>query len=155
MLDTLAQTPCTASLSASGFEALELIGGLQAWMLQMPQVPLATQHLFHGGMYARTIRLAAETVVAGALIRVPTLLVVQGTADVWDGCRWRRIEGYTVLPGRAGRKQVFVARSDVAMTMLFPTQALTVEDAEREFTDECEQLMSRTSTTDAVWVTGE
>jgi len=121
----------------------------------MEQVDVVTEHVIHGGMYARTIRLDADIVIAGVHIVLPTLLVVHGDADVLIDDGWVAIRGYGVLPGSAGRKQVFVTRSAVEMTMVFPTQARTVEDAEREFTDEYEKLMSHKSVRDEVLITGE
>ena len=107
------------------------------------KVEIATEHLFHAGMYARTIRLQAGVVLTGALMKIETILIFNGMADVWTGHGWERIGGYQVLAGSAMRKQVFVTRSAVEMTMVFPTAATTVDEAEREFTDEFERLMSR------------
>lgn len=106
-------------------------------------------------MYARTIRLDAGIVLTGALIKIPTLLIFNGHADVWVGDGWLEMKGYGLIVGSAGRKQVFITRSCVEMTMIFPTQAKTVEEAEREFTDEYEKLMSRASNSDTVVITGE
>lgn len=112
-------------------------------LLTLPQVEIETQHLFHGGMYARTIRIPAGVVLTGAWVKIPTLLILHGDAEVLNFDGWMDVRGYAVLAGCAGRKQVFFARSDVSMTMVFPTLATTVDEAEREFTDEFERLMSR------------
>lgn len=144
------------ALSATSPESLAKIDLLQGLLLDTPQLPLETAHVLHAGVYARTIRMPAETVLTGALIKIPTLLVVSGVANVWTDQGWLRLSRYTVLPGMAGRKQIFVARTAVDMTMMFPTQAKTVDEAEREFTDEYELLMSRRqSSPDPVLVTGE
>jgi hypothetical protein len=60
-----------------------------------------------------------------------------------------------VIPASAGRKQVFVSRSTVTITMLFPTLARTVEEAEAEFTDEAAGLLSRRQDANTVVITGE
>lgn len=135
--------------------ALEAIYKAQDLVASVAEGGVQTEHVFHAGMYARTIRMPAGMVGVGTLIKVPTLLIVHGDVDLLTGDGWIEIRGYGVLPGSAGRKQVFVTRSDVEMTMLFATQARTVEDAEREFTDEFEMLMSRQSESDTVLVTGE
>jgi hypothetical protein len=109
----------------------------------LDQVELPVEHAFHAGMYARTLRLPQDIVVTGSLMKVPTLLVFHGHAMVLAGDEWVEICGYGVLTGDAGRKQVVVTRSSVEVTMIFPTQAKTVDEAEREFTDEFEKLMSR------------
>lgn len=118
-------------------------------------VTLLTEHLIHGGMYARTIRLAAGMVMTGVLIKLPTVLIVQGEVQVWTETGWNLISGYTVLAGSSMRAQVFVTVSDVQMTMLYPTQAQTVAEAEAEFTDDTESLVSRQSASDTIIVTGE
>jgi hypothetical protein len=53
------------------------------------------------------------------------------------------LEGYNVFSAAAGRKMAFVALSNTSMTMLFATQAKTVAEAEAEFTDEVDMLMTR------------
>ena len=40
-------------------------------------------------------------------------------------------------------KQIFISKTPVIITMTFPTSAKTIEEAEREFTDEHELLLSR------------
>lgn len=134
---------------------LAAIHEVQNWMLALPQVSLLTEHILHGGMYCRTVRLKANTVITGALIKVPTILVVCGHAKVLTGEGWTEIHGYNVFAASAPRKQVFVALGDVVITAVFPTKATTVEQAEQEFTDEAELLQSRTIGDNIVTVTGE
>lgn len=153
--DTLARVLPTASLSASSPEVLEAVNKAEAAVGSLPQIDVITAHVIHGGMYARTVRIPAGAVVTGAQLKVATLLVIHGDADVFTGDGWVSISGFGVLPGSAGRKQIFLMRSAVEMTMIFPTQAQTVEEAEGECTDECGKLMSRKSTIDEFLVTGE
>ncbi len=87
-------------------------------------------------MYVRTARVPAGVVLVGAQIKVPTVLIVSGDADVWTGEVWHHLSGHSVLSGEAGRKQLFVTRSAVEMSMVFPTRATTVAEAEAEFTDD-------------------
>jgi hypothetical protein len=94
-------------------------------------------------------------VLMGALIKRPTLVIVVGTAHVYVGDKWERLAGYKVLPASANRKQIFVSVSPVVITMIFPTSAKTVEEAEAEFTDEAELLLSRRQDCNTVTVTGE
>jgi hypothetical protein len=134
----------------------ELLGSLNAvqdQLLALPQVEIQTDHILHGGMYARTIRIAPEVVLMGALVKIPTMLIVNGKTAVFTGESWIELEGYHVIPARAGRKQIFVAREETSITMIFPTDAKTVEQAEKEFTDEHESLMSRKNETDTVTIT--
>lgn len=144
-----------ASLPACTPEMLAKIGDAQSILLAAEQIEVVTEHVLHGGMYARTIRLAPGVIITGALIKVPTVLIVNGFADVLVGDEWAQVIGYAVVPASAGRKQIFVTRSEVEMTMIFHTDAQTVAEAEDEFTDDSDQLMSRRSTRDVFVVTGE
>ena len=122
----------------------------------LPQIPFVTEHLLHAGMYTRTVRLPSGTVCAAVLIRPPTVLILVGEVDVWSNGELIRTSGYSVLPGSAGRKIAFVTHSDVAMSMIFPTDAQTVEEAQKQFTIEHE-LLPPLSKADAhiVTITGE
>lgn len=136
----------------------ELLGNLTAVqdkLLALPQVEIQTDHILHGGMYTRTIRIGPEVVLMGALVKIPTMLIVSGKTAVFTGEGWIELEGYHVIPARAGRKQIFVAREETCITMIFRTDAQSVEQAEKEFTSECESLMSRKNDTDTVTITGE
>lgn len=127
---------------------------MQEALLSVPQIEVKTEHIIHGGMYVRTIRIVPEVVLMGALVKVPTMLIVNGKTKVFTGDGWIELEGYHVIPANAGRKQIFVAQEETCITMIFPTDAKTVEEAEAEFTDEAEALMSRKSDNDTVVITG-
>jgi len=132
-----------ASLPPMSADAVDRVRCLEDVVGHCPQVVVETDHLIHAGMYARTIHVPAGMVLTGALIRVPTIVIVSGDCTVYAGEESIDLIGYRVLPGGAGRKQVFVTRTDTDITMLFPTQAGSVEEAEAEFTDEVGLLMSR------------
>lgn len=136
-------------------DALAAIDEAESFMLGLPQVEIPTQHLIHGGMYARTIVMAPGVVLTGALMQRATLVIVAGSAAVFTGNEWVELEGYNVISASAGRKQVFRAYSEVRITMVFPTRARTVEAAEAEFTDDAARLMSRRQDVNTVVITGE
>lgn len=144
-----------AALPPTSPEALSRLAAVQEVLLRGEQIAIRTEHVLHGGMYARTVRLPAGTVITGALIKVPTMLIVEGDCKVLVNDEWGELSGYNVFPASAGRKQVFVALSETRITMLFPTRAQTVDQAEKEFTDEWELLVSRHATEDTVIITGE
>jgi hypothetical protein len=135
-------------------EAIEDVRRFESRLAKLPQIPLDTQHVIHAGMYARTITIPAGVAITGALIKRATLLIVSGHAimTLCDGAV--TIEGYQVIPASAGRKQAFFAYEDTTLTMIFPTRATSVDEAEREFTDEHERLISR-HTENEVIITGE
>lgn len=124
-------------------------------MLECPQVAIQTTHHFHAGLYSRTIRIPAGVMITGALIKIPTLLIVSGHASVFIGGESRLLCGYHILPGQAGRKQVFIAHKDTDLTMVFASSASTVEQAESEFTDETSLLMSRQQPGNLTVTTGD
>jgi len=131
-----------------------MVQKLEQVVLAVPQETLRTEHVFHAGMYARTIRIAPDYVLTGALIKIPTLVIVSGETDILVGDEWVAVEGYAVLPGMPWRKQAYRTRDWTTITMIFTTQAKTVDEAEREFTDDFERLMSRKSDCDVVTRTG-
>lgn len=131
------------TLPAMSAKALATVRAFAAEELQEPQVDLDTTHVLHGGVYSRTVCLPAGTTITGAPIKIATQVIIQGDVVVWLGSESRRVAGYNVLPASAGRQQVFAAIRETFITMLFPTKAKTVEEAEREFTDEADTLASR------------
>lgn len=126
-----------------GSDALARVIELEDSVLQAPQIPLCTDHVLHAGLYVRTLLMPKGTVITGALVKIPTVLTVQGDVLVAVGDESRRLTGYAVLAAAAHRKQAFVALEDTYVTMSFPTQAKTIEQAEREFTDDADRLGSR------------
>ena len=148
--------PLHTRLEPSTPEAIDKVRRLTEVLLQVPQTPFVTEHMLHGGMYTRTIRLPAETVVTAVLIQVPTVLIISGEAEVYSNDTVVHVAGFSVLPGAAGRKIAFVTRSAVEMTMIFPTQAKTVDEAQREFTAEHEMLVPLTRADEhLILITGE
>lgn len=142
----------TEIIPAQTAAAIEKVDALTKEILTMPQVDIATHHVLHGGMYARTIKIPQGVVITGALIKVETTLIVSGDVIVWMGDSDFRITGYQVLAARAGRKQAFIAIKDTYLTMSFPTGATTIEAAEKEFTDEANLLMSRRGDTCNIFI---
>lgn len=130
-------------IAAMDTGAVARVRQLETMAAQMPQAAIRTEHALHGGMYARTVMIPAGVMITGALIKVATILIVEGVALMYGQDGTVELTGYNVLLGAAGRKQAFVAQSDIHLTMIFPTAALTVEQAEREFTDEHHLLASR------------
>tara|TARA_R110000851_G_scaffold287513_2_gene441509 strand:- start:2355 stop:2795 length:441 start_codon:yes stop_codon:yes gene_type:complete len=137
-------------------DAVSKVREFEDWMLQMPQSPVATHHIIHAGMYSRTIMIPKDTLLTGALIEIATILIINGDAEVGIGEDTTRLTGYAVLPASQHRKQSFYTHEDTHVTMVFATDAKTVEDAEIEFTKEAVRLMSRAPHSDNhVVITGE
>jgi hypothetical protein len=100
-------------------------------------------NILHGGMYARTLVVPAGVAVAGALIKISTLLIVRGHAVVYVGDKSVEVKGYHIFAASPHRKQALLAIEDTQCTMIFPSNAKTVFDAENEFTDEADKLFTR------------
>lgn len=143
-----------SAVPATTPEALEMINRAEAKMRARPQLQLKTEHILHAGMYARTVRLEARVAIVSVLIKVPTILTVNGKCKVFAGESWHNFDGYRVVAAEAGRKMIYVTLSPTEITMVFPSQAKTVEEAEREFTDDSDLLLSRQSSGDVVTITG-
>lgn len=133
----------TVALPAMGPSEVALVRELETTALDLPQVDIHTDHVFHAGMYARTIMIPAGTALTGAEIKIPTILIISGDTLVNGVDGATRYTGYHVALGLPGRKQAFVALQNTYLTMLFPTDATTVNAAERAFTDEYEKLVTR------------
>ena len=137
-------------------EAVANMRQLEDVALTCPQLPITTQHILHGGMYARTVLVPKGAMLTGALIEVPTMLIVNGHAEVFIGEQSIVVEGYHCFAAATGRKQAFIAIEDTNLTMLFPTCAKTVEEAEEWFTDEAHMLLSRKADAhNIITITGE
>lgn len=120
------------------------------------QLTLTTDHVIHGGMYSRSLFMPMGTVLTGALIKVPTILIISGHVTIWLDNERTEIAGYQVFACSAKRKQAFAFHGDTNMTMIFATDSKTVADAENEFTDEADRLLSRQdSAINNINITGE
>jgi len=143
-------------LPAMTEDAIAKVRAIEAMSLALcEQVEFPTEHVIHGGMYVRTLHMKAGEVLTGALLKVPTVLIVSGDCSAFIGEETIELRGYSVLPGSAGRKQVFLAHTDVSMSMSFPTKAKTVAEAEQEFTDEFAMLMTNRQDCVQTLITGE
>lgn len=129
-------SPCSA-------EARARIEAFGKRLQEFPQVDLPTEHHIHAGVYSRTIYVKAGVAVAGVLVKIPTQLVASGHFVLSDGARSEEVKGFKVYEGFPGRQAAVVAIEDSAFTMLFATGAKTVEEAEEEFTDQYERLLTR------------
>lgn len=136
-------------------DEIEKVRQLEAAILAMPQAELPTTQVLHAGMYARNMFVAAGVTVTGAFMKCPTVLIISGHMLVYIGKETVEFKGYHIIPAGANRKQAGYAVTDTNVTMLFPTKAKTIEEAEEEFTDEANKLISRNGGTNDIIVTGE
>lgn len=122
---------------------LEATRKVEAILQSLPQVELDTFNSLHAGVYSRTVRMPAGVMLTGALIKIPTILTIVGDLTLTVGDHTEDVKGFRLFECAPGRKQIMYAKADSYVTMSFATDAKTVEEAEEQFTDEYENLMSR------------
>lgn len=138
---------CLQRIATMSETDIQSIQALEYAMEQAPQVDIPLEHHLHAGIYSRTAFIPKGVSVAGALIKCPTQLIITGDISViFGGIDPIRLTGFNVVEASAGRKQVFTAHDDSTITMMFATNATTVEEAEEEFTNEYHKLQSRRQT---------
>lgn len=119
-------------------ESLNCINSMVNYMLQnVDPVDVQIKHDICGNLYSRYCLVPKDVVIVGALLKVPTLLIVNGDCIVYDGQKTQRITGYKMLQGQAYRQSAFRALQDTQLTMLAVVQGCsTVEEAQRYITDQ-------------------
>jgi hypothetical protein len=121
----------------------DAVHALQDNLLAMPQVDVAIEHLVHGGMYARTALIPANTVLTGAQTNADNICVVYGDITVTTDNGVQRLTGFNVLPASAGAKRAGFAHADTRWTMLARTDLQDVSDIEEALTGEVDLLQTR------------
>lgn len=125
-------------------QAIDYVRQVEAFSgSELAQINIPVEHFLHEGMYARSIKIPKGVMLTGALIKIPTILVVSGHTMIYTDGGWVEKAGYNVLSAAAHRKQIFLAIEDTDLTMFFPTTAKSVREAEEHFTDEFYLLQSR------------
>lgn len=135
-------------------EAIDKIRAVEAKMKELPQIDIATKHLIHAGIYSRTVVIPGGAAITGVLVKRSTILNITGDVIVYTGGEPIHFLGNNVVACSPNRKQAFMALDETTLTMSFATDAKTVEEAEAEFTDETDLLVSRHSENQTI-ITGE
>lgn len=133
----------TESAVPSSMASPEAVRELERFTLAMPQVEIQTQHLVHGGLYARTIFVPAGTLITGAQMNKDNICVMHGDMSVTTDEGTVRLTGFHVIPASAGFKRAGFAHADTYWTTLMPTQHTDLNDIEDEMTDESSMLQTR------------
>ena len=119
------------------------IRALEAEMLKAPQVDVETTHLIHAGMYARTVKILAGTLVTGVPMSDDHVCIISGDITVTAGDDVIRFTGYNVIPASRGLKRIVYAHQETSWTAIFKSGATNVDDAEIEMSAEYNKLQSR------------
>lgn len=124
-------------------QAQEVIQSVAKELRRYPQVDIEIEEHLHAGVYSRTCKFPAGTFACGALVKKPTQLVMYGHMRFNNGLTVREYKGYHVFEGQANRAQIGYAIEDTYFTMFAATDAKTIEEARKEFTDEENLLESK------------
>lgn len=119
--------------TAEDHAAMDAVAAKMASMGGDVPSAMRLQHVFHAGVYARTLFMPKDTMIVSDVIRIETLLIVSGDVAITNCRSTCRIRGYEVLTGAEMRQGIIRAFEDSYLTMVFATQAKTVEEAEAEF----------------------
>lgn len=124
-------------------QEIETANKAEDFLLSLDQSKLKTWHTLHAGVYTRTVIMQPGESMVGALIKIPTILSIYGSLKLYIGGKVDYVDGHTTFVAEAYRKQILTAIKTSYVTMSFATNALTIEEAEAEFTDDHDKLMSR------------
>lgn len=124
----------TVRTNSSGvFARANPIEALQAAMLAMPQFQPETEHLFHGGLYCRTVARPKGCLIVGKRHRKPHLyIVLKGEVALVNeaGEVAQRYPAGSVIACHPGTKRAVLALEDSVCMTVHATKAKTVEGAE-------------------------
>lgn len=122
---------------------LEAVRGLEAALMQLPQIDLNTKHVVFGKMCARTIYIPAGVALTGALTRCDNICVVSGDIIVTTDEGSKRLSGFNVIPAKAGAKRAGYAIADTYWTTIWFTELTDIRAIEDEMTEESGMLQTR------------
>lgn len=129
-------------LQSTSAEGQQRLARLREVLETLPAVHLDTVQKLYAGCYSRTLFIPAGTVVESVEIKCATQLVVVGHARFSDGDHTTEVNGVHVFTGLPGRKGACYAISDVVTVMFFASGAKTFDEAEHEFTNEVDDLLT-------------
>lgn len=123
---------------------LDKVEQFEKALLTLPQVQIPTEHLVHGGMYARTVFVPAGTYSVGATLNCDTISIVMGTVELVTDNGTVIIEGFNVIPANAGIKRAgrFLTDTYWCTVMAVPESVTTPAAAEEFMTDDFNRLIN-------------
>lgn len=102
-------------------------------MLALPQFEPETRHLFHGGLYCRTVERPQGCLIVGKRHKKPHLyIVLKGRVGLVNhaGEVAQEYEAGSVIACQPGTKRAVIALEDSVCMTVHATRARTVEGAE-------------------------
>ncbi|RDL44366.1 hypothetical protein DN730_08150 [Marinomonas piezotolerans] len=103
----------------------------EAFALEQEQIELPVEHLFVNGMYARKILIPKGTVLTGAVHKWGYVdIMLSGDISVATPEGVKRMTGWQILEGKAGRKRMGYAHEDTHWITVHRTDATTSDGIE-------------------------
>lgn len=112
----------------------DYIDGVEAYLLTLPQAPVAMGHILEDGLYVRIARVPAGTMMTGAAHKKACLTVaLEGDISVLtaqDGAK--RIVAPAMFMATAGVRRLGYCHTDVVWATVHGVQAGNLDDIEAE-----------------------
>ena len=115
---------------------LLLIRGIEESVKEAPQLKIEIREALHAGVYTRIAIVPENVLLVGALMKVPTTLVVVGRCAMTVNGGTSVADCVACFASPAGRKTVFRTFVPTKLIMSFATKAESLEQARQEFTDD-------------------
>ena len=107
----------------------------EEFALTQEQIELPVEHLFINGMYARKILIPAGTVLTGAVHKWGYVdIMLSGDISVATPDGIKRLTGWNILEGKAGRKRAGFAHEDTHWITVHKTDATDANGIEEVLT---------------------
>lgn len=107
----------------------EKIEQLESLMMQHEQVEVDAKHRFVNGMYAREILIPKDTLLTGRVHKKDYIdIMIYGDITVATKNGTKRLTGYNVLDGNAGRKRAGYAHEDTLWITVHRTDHVNPDD---------------------------
>ena len=124
-------------------EMLNNIFELENALGQMPQLEMATEHYFCGGVYARQLFIPAGTILTGEMHSEDNLnIMLYGDIEVATDEGVRRINEPCIIKSKAGVKRAGYTYKDTVWITLHATESESIEEIKRKFIVDREEVNS-------------
>jgi len=121
----------TKALSKDRIDATMRIFDLEDVMLGMPQLELETIHHFAPGIYARELRIPADTALTGATHKTEHLNICAiGRLTVVNGIEEKEVVGPCIFVSQPGTKRAAYVHEDAVWITIHATEETDVEKLE-------------------------
>jgi hypothetical protein len=126
MISELAQAGCMPSILA-----------LESVMRGMQQVEMPVEHYFIDGVYLRSLKIPAGTLLTGKIHNKENFsILASGTIRITNGTDSKVISAPYVMTDKPGIKRMGYAETDVTFINVIKTDLTDIDEIERELVSE-------------------